>query len=58
MLIMLLLGAFPVLGDVGEVRPDGPVQCLLQTKNLLASQVDRGSDTGSDTGPAAKESVV
>lgn len=44
MLVILLLGAFPVL-DVREEKPDDPVQCLLQTKHLLALQVDKESNT-------------
>lgn len=38
--------------DVRETKPDDPVQCLLQTKHLLALQVDRESDTV----PVPKES--
>lgn len=51
MLVILLLGAFLVL-NVKEVKPDDSVQCLLQTKHLLALQVDRESDTV----PVPKES--
>lgn len=40
MLVKLLLGAFLALGDVGKGEPDDPVQYLLQTKHLLALQVD------------------
>lgn len=52
MLVTLLFGASPVLGDVGEVKLDDPVQCLLQTKHLQTFQADKKSDIG----PVPKES--
>lgn len=48
MLVIFLLGAFLVL-VVKELKPDDPVQCLLQTKHL---HVDRELDTV----PVPKES--